>query len=158
MPRSPSVDGRARMQPQAGHLPCQATGHNLTCEMKVQGSTVGPRLGHLGAASGSPSVPSPPPGALCNSSQVTDADGTQISVGEEQPPKDTNLPMEPGAALSEASGPFIRRPGGWERLGREVPPWRAAWELARAAGGDPGASWVRHLGFVLCVVGATDRL
>ncbi|XP_065777897.1 nucleolar protein 4-like isoform X2 [Muntiacus reevesi] len=35
-------------------------------------------------------------GALCNSSQVTDADGTQISVGEEQPPKDTNLPMEPG--------------------------------------------------------------
>ncbi|XP_061293230.1 nucleolar protein 4-like isoform X3 [Bos javanicus] len=35
-------------------------------------------------------------GALCNSSQVTDADRTQISVGEKQPPKDTNLPMEPG--------------------------------------------------------------
>lgn len=120
--------------------------------MKVQGSTVGPHLGHLGAASGSPSVPSPPPGALCNSSQVTDADRTQISVGEKQPLKDTNLPMEPGATLSGGLGPFHREAWGVGATGEEQCP------RGEQAGGDPGASWVRHLGFVLCVVGATDRL
>lgn len=136
-----SVDGRARIQPQAGHLPLQATGHDLRCEMKVQGSTVGPRLGHLGEASGLPSVPSPPPGALCNSSQVTDADRTQISVGEKQPPKDTNLPMEPGAALSGGLGPFHTEAWGWERLGKNNAPV----ESSLGAGKD---GWGRSWGFL----------
>uniref|UniRef100_A0ABI0NVE2 Nucleolar protein 4 like n=1 Tax=Bos taurus TaxID=9913 RepID=A0ABI0NVE2_BOVIN len=80
-------------------------------------------------------------GALCNSSQVTDADRTQISVGEKQPPKDTNLPMEPGAALSGGLGPFHTEAWGWERLGKNNGPV----ESSLGAGKD---GWGRSWGFL----------